>query len=123
MYNSCMPTILLYYYYYSSAISISKLREISVSFHYFHNSHPSQDGYRVLTCSKDFSIRVYSWVKEGGAKPSYKLSSRYQLLGGSIALKTQLVPAYMLCVHTHIRLHEDFFFITLSNIWHFVHIT
>lgn len=45
------------------------------------------DAYRVMTCSRDFSIRVYRWlhydlsVKETGRK---KLESRYTLLGGSL---------------------------------------
>ncbi|XP_019856634.1 PREDICTED: uncharacterized protein LOC109585121 [Amphimedon queenslandica] len=39
------------------------------------------DSYRVLTCSKDYSIRVYRWSNN-------TLLSLYQLLGGSIAHKT-----------------------------------
>lgn len=72
-----------------------------------------QDKFRVLSCSKDFSIRVYSWnktptcsvsgaeasapisrEKDGAKKGEWsgtKLESRYTLLGGSVALKTQYV--------------------------------
>ncbi|XP_019862992.1 PREDICTED: uncharacterized protein LOC109591785 [Amphimedon queenslandica] len=39
------------------------------------------DSYRVLTCSKDYSIRVYRWSNN-------TLISLYQLLGGSVAHKT-----------------------------------
>ena len=67
----------------------------------------------MLTCSKDFSLRVYRWKKaeedsgastgveakavagKGGEKLSTwtgaTLESRYTLLGGSVAMKTQYV--------------------------------
>ena len=50
-----------------------------------------QDGFRVLSCSKDYkySIRVYKWVWSDVTTP--QLLSRYQLLGGSVALKKQWV--------------------------------
>ena len=40
----------------------------------------------MLSCSSDYSIRVYRWVRHGN---THQLESRYQLLGGSIAHKTQ----------------------------------
>lgn len=46
------------------------------------------DKFRVLTCSKDFSIRVYRWLTQPLGKPA-QLESRYTLLGGSVALKQQ----------------------------------
>ena len=52
------------------------------------------DRFRVLSCSVDFSIRVYRWVKTAGVRPggtTAQLESRYTLLGGSVALRQQLV--------------------------------
>ncbi|CAI8007365.1 hypothetical protein GBAR_LOCUS5169 [Geodia barretti] len=48
------------------------------------------DRFRVLSCSVDFSIRVYRWVKTAGVRPggtTAQLESRYTLLGGSVALR------------------------------------
>ena len=45
------------------------------------------DSYRVITCSRDFSIRTYRWVKNkdgSAAKKSQVLESCYTLLGGSL---------------------------------------
>ena len=56
------------------------------------------DRFRVLSCSVDFSIRVYRWVKTAGVRPggtTAQLESRYTLLGGSVALRQQLV-SYLL---------------------------
>lgn len=51
------------------------------------------DRFRVLSCSTDFSIRVYRWLQPGSgsgtSSPSAQLESRYTLLGGSVALKQQ----------------------------------
>ena len=49
------------------------------------------DRFRVLSCSVDFSIRVYRWVVTagGGGGPGTQLESRYTLLGGSVALRQQ----------------------------------
>ena len=50
------------------------------------------DRFRVLSCSTDFSIRVYRWRWERGGETCgapAQLESRYTLLGGSIALKQQ----------------------------------
>ena len=47
------------------------------------------DAFRVLTCSKDFSMRVYRWLKAPVPGRLAQLESRYTLLGGSVALKTQ----------------------------------
>ena len=56
----------------------------------WHVHTPMQDSFRVLTCSKDFSIRVYRWTGRGSqAKAAAQLESKYTLLGGSIAHKTQ----------------------------------
>ena len=46
----------------------------------------------MLSCSKDFSIRVYRWIRDDEKKLNQSLpllESRYQLLGGSVAMKTQ----------------------------------
>lgn len=43
------------------------------------------DGVRVVSCSKDFSIRVYRWKEE--TISGFKLESLYTLLGGSVAHK------------------------------------
>ena len=52
----------------------------------------------MLTCSTDFSIRVYRWanvqsgpvvVGAAASKAHAQLESKYTLLGGSVALKTQ----------------------------------
>ena len=48
-----------------------------------------QDCFRVLSCSRDFSIRVYRWTKPQGCDAKPQLESRYTLLGGSVAHKTQ----------------------------------
>ena len=53
------------------------------------------DVFRVLTCSRDFSIRVYRW-KKSGEKKIPQLESRYTLLGGSVAYKTQYVYMWTL---------------------------
>lgn len=64
-----------------------------------------QDNLRVVSCSRDFSLRVYRWSRtqekpvatsgrtkeEGGVGVGVGLESRYTLLGGSVALKTQYV--------------------------------
>ena len=47
------------------------------------------DRFRVLTCSRDFSIRVYRWQKSAEKGKNSQLESRYTLLGGSVAHKTQ----------------------------------
>ena len=47
------------------------------------------DRFRVLSCSVDFSVRVYRWVREAEAGKAACLESRYTLLGGSVALKQQ----------------------------------
>ena len=52
------------------------------------------DRFRVLSCSSDFSIRVYRWVGLGGASKNASLESRYTLLGGSVAFKQQYVCSY-----------------------------
>ena len=49
----------------------------------------SVDSFRVLSCSVDFSIRVYRWLGEARPGKAAKLESRYTLLGGSLALKQQ----------------------------------
>eukprot|EP00731_Ephydatia_muelleri_P038085 Em0648g12a len=41
------------------------------------------DGERVISCSKDFSIRVYRWTQDN----TTQLESLYTLLGGSVAHK------------------------------------
>ena len=49
----------------------------------------------MLTCSKDFSIRVYRWTTKGpqskaaAAATPAQLENKYTLLGGSVAHKTQ----------------------------------
>ena len=50
------------------------------------------DRFRVLTCSRDFSIRVYRWQESTEKGKISQLESRYTLLGGSVAHKTQYVP-------------------------------
>lgn len=47
------------------------------------------DRFRVLTCSTDFSIRVYRWLPATQPSKPVQLESRYTLLGGSVALKKQ----------------------------------
>lgn len=49
------------------------------------------DRFRVLSCSTDFSIRVYRWGEgnRGTSGAPAQLESRYTLLGGSVALKQQ----------------------------------
>ena len=47
------------------------------------------DSYRVLSCSSDFSIRVYRWVRASQPGQPTQLEDRYTLLGGSVALKKQ----------------------------------
>ena len=49
-----------------------------------------QDSFRVLSCSKDYSIRVFQWLRSDESNTP-QLRSRYQLLGGSVALKKQSV--------------------------------
>ena len=44
------------------------------------------DRFRVLSCSSDFSIRVYRWLQVDNAA---QLESRYTLLGGSVVHKEQ----------------------------------
>ncbi|KAI6661573.1 F-box/WD repeat-containing protein 12 isoform X1 [Oopsacas minuta] len=68
--------------------------------------------YRVMSCSDDFSIRVYVWKKEGGRKV---LESRYTLLGGSLALNpfprlTHVVHDQVSCVGTNGKLLKVYVF-------------
>jgi WD40 repeat protein len=45
------------------------------------------DRFRVLSCSSDFSIRVYRWLGVTQPGQPVQLEDRYTLLGGSVALK------------------------------------
>ena len=47
------------------------------------------DRFRVLSCSSDFSIRVYRWLRATHTGQPAQLEDRYTLLGGSVALKKQ----------------------------------
>ena len=51
-------------------------------------------GCRVMSCSNDFSIRVYVWKKEGQQRV---LESKYTLLGGSLAINAS--PQFSHVVH------------------------
>ena len=65
------------------------------------------DRFRVLSCSVDFSIRVYRWVQAAGVRPggtTAQLESRYTLLGGSVALRQQLVLSFPLYNYTTLTL-------------------
>ena len=69
-------------------------------------------GYRVMSCSSDFSIRVYVWGKEGGKRV---LESKYTLLGGSLALNpnplfTRVVHDDVSCVGTNGKLLKVYVF-------------
>lgn len=58
------------------------------------------DNHRVLSCSKDFSIRVYRWIRDDEKKLNQSLpllESKYQLLGGSVAMKTHDGFNHVLC--------------------------
>ena len=68
--------------------------------------------YRVMSCSNDFSIRVYAWKKEGGHKV---LDSRYTLLGGSLSVNpypnlTHVVHDQISCVGTNGKLLKVYVF-------------
>ena len=69
-------------------------------------------GYRVMSCSNDFSIRVYVWKKEGGRRV---LESKYTLLGGSLAINanpifTHVVHDDVSCVGTNGKLLKVYVF-------------
>ena len=68
--------------------------------------------HRVMSCSADFSIRVYAWKKEGGHKV---LDSRYTLLGGSLSINpypnlTHVVHDQVSCVGTNGKLLKVYVF-------------
>ena len=68
--------------------------------------------HRVMSCSADFSIRVYAWKKEGGYKV---LDSRYTLLGGSLSVNpypnlTHVVHDQVSCVGTNGKLLKVYVF-------------
>ena len=69
-------------------------------------------GCRVMSCSNDFSIRVYVWKKEGGRRI---LESKYTLLGGSLAINacplfTHVVHDDVSCVGTNGKLLKVYVF-------------
>lgn len=71
--------------------------------------------YRVMTCSSDFSIRVYVWQKPQKFVKGHQLLSKYTLLGGSLARNpnpnfTQVIHNEMSCVGTNGKLLKAYTF-------------